>query len=85
MILGVSPASTAHHTVAVFYVIPSDIGFEPKVLARLVKATHNDEAVLQLFRAGRDDGEKAELLEMLVMMDSDTAWDVIDATLENGQ
>lgn len=45
----------------------------------------DDEAVLQLFRQSRDDDEKAELLEMLVMMDSEAVWDVIDATLENGQ
>lgn len=45
----------------------------------------DDEAVLQLFRQSRDDDEKAELLETLVMMDSEAVWDIIDATLENGQ
>lgn len=45
----------------------------------------DDEAVLQLFRQSRDDEEKAELLETLVMMDSEAVWDIIDATLENGQ
>lgn len=45
----------------------------------------DDEAVLQLFRQSRDDREKTELLETLVMMDSEAVWDVIDATLENGQ
>jgi hypothetical protein len=48
----VSPASTAQHTVAVFYVIPSDIGFEPKVLARLVKATNNVQAWYQCATGG---------------------------------
>jgi HEAT repeat protein len=45
----------------------------------------DDEAVLQLFRQSRNDDEKAELLETLVMMDSEAVWDLIDATLENGQ
>jgi len=45
----------------------------------------DDEAVLQLFRASSDDADKAQLLEALVMMDSEAVWDVIDATLENGQ
>ena len=44
-----------------------------------------DEVVLELFRASGDPGEKRELLEMLVMMDSDAVWDIIDRTLENGE
>ncbi len=42
-----------------------------------------DEGVLELFRASQDTEEKRRLLQMLVMMDSDAVWDVIDATLEN--
>ncbi|HEX2138590.1 MAG TPA: hypothetical protein VHG33_02640, partial [Woeseiaceae bacterium] len=45
----------------------------------------HDAAVLQLFQESRDSTEKRELLELLVMMDSDAAWEVIDSTLENGQ
>lgn len=45
----------------------------------------DDEAVLQLFRQSNDADEKAELLETLVMMDSEAVWDIIDATLENGE
>jgi hypothetical protein len=45
----------------------------------------DDEAVLQLFRQSRNADEKAELLETLVIMDSEAVWDVIDATLENGE
>jgi HEAT repeat protein len=45
----------------------------------------DDQAVLELFRASDDPAEKRELLQTLVMMDSDSVWDVIDTTLENGQ
>ena len=45
----------------------------------------NDEVMLELFRSVDDAQEKREILEMLVIMDSDAVWDVIDQTLENGQ
>jgi HEAT repeat protein len=45
----------------------------------------NDEVMLELFRSVEDTQEKREILEMLVIMDSDAVWDVIDQTLENGQ
>ena len=41
-----------------------------------------DEGVLQLFQESDDPSEKRELLELLVMMDSDAVWDIIDSTLE---
>jgi hypothetical protein len=41
--------------------------------------------MLELFRSVEDTQEKREILEMLVIMDSDAVWDVIDQTLENGQ
>ena len=43
----------------------------------------DDEAVLQLFRQSQDTKEKRRLLEMLVAMDSEAVWDIIDSTLEN--
>jgi HEAT repeat protein len=45
----------------------------------------DDQALLQLFRESRDTEEKQELLQMLVNMDSDAVWEIIDSTLENGQ
>jgi HEAT repeat protein len=45
----------------------------------------DDQAVLALFRASDNAAERKELLQTLVMMDSEAVWDVIDATLENGQ
>jgi hypothetical protein len=41
--------------------------------------------VLELFRASTDAAEKRELLQTLVIMDSDAVWDLIDSTLENRQ
>jgi HEAT repeat protein len=43
----------------------------------------NDEVMLELFREADGTEEKRQLLEMLVIMDSDAVWDVIDQTLEN--
>jgi HEAT repeat protein len=45
----------------------------------------HDRAVLQLFQESRDSAEKRELLELLVTMDSEAAWEVIDSTLESGE
>ncbi|HEX5764502.1 MAG TPA: hypothetical protein VFY27_02980, partial [Woeseiaceae bacterium] len=45
----------------------------------------DDQAVLALFRESDDAAERKELLQTLVMMDSDAVWDIIDATLENGE
>jgi HEAT repeat protein len=42
----------------------------------------DDQGVLELYRASQDAGEKKELLEYLVMMDSDAVWDVIDSALD---
>jgi HEAT repeat protein len=42
----------------------------------------NDEGVLELYRESRDPTEKKELLEYLVMMDSDAIWEIVDQALE---
>lgn len=42
----------------------------------------NDEGVLQLYRESDNPAEKRELLEYLVMMDSEVVWDLIDAALD---
>jgi HEAT repeat protein len=44
----------------------------------------HDEGVLELYRASDDDAEKRELLEYLVIMDSDAVWDLIDSALDGG-
>ena len=42
----------------------------------------HDEGVLQLYRSSQDPAEKRELLEYLVMMDSEAIWDVIESALD---
>ena len=42
----------------------------------------HDEGVLQLYRSSQDPAEKRELLQYLVMMDSESIWDVIDSALD---
>ena len=44
----------------------------------------HDEGVLELYRASNDPAEKRELLRILSAMDSDAAWEAIDAALSDG-
>lgn len=43
----------------------------------------HDEGVLQLYRSSQDPVEKRELLEYLVMMESEAIWDVIGSALDS--
>lgn len=45
----------------------------------------NDSAVIELFKASTDPSEKKELLELLVMMDSDEVLDIIDSALSGAE
>jgi len=45
----------------------------------------HDEGVLELYRASNNPAEKKNLLEYLVIMDSDEVWNIIDSTLEGNQ
>jgi len=44
-----------------------------------------DAGVLELYRSSKSSAEKKELLEYLVMMDSDEVWDIVDSALDGGQ
>lgn len=44
-----------------------------------------DEGVLELYRSSADPAEKKELLERLVIMDSDEVWNIIDSALDGGR
>lgn len=44
-----------------------------------------DAGVLELYRSSKSSTEKKELLEYLVMMDSDEVWDIVDSALDGGQ
>jgi HEAT repeat protein len=63
----------------------TDVPHVRKAVREALLIADHDEAVLQLFRTSDDAAEKRELLQTLVMMDSDAVWDLIDSTLENGQ
>ncbi len=43
-----------------------------------------DDGVLELYRSSTDPAEKKELLERLVIMDSDEVWSIIDSALDGG-
>jgi len=43
-----------------------------------------DDGVLELYRSSTDAAEKKELLEQLVIMDSDEVWSIIDSALDGG-
>lgn len=45
----------------------------------------NDAAIIELYRSSQDPVEKKQLLEYLVMMDSDEVWNIIDSTLDTEQ
>ena len=44
----------------------------------------HDEGVLELYRTTEDPALKKALLELLVIMDSDEVWNIIDSALEGG-
>lgn len=44
-----------------------------------------DAGVLELYRSADSSAEKKELLEYLVMMDSDEVWDIVDSALDGGE
>ena len=44
-----------------------------------------DAGVLDLYRSSDSSAEKKELLEYLVMMDSDEVWNIVDSALDGGQ
>lgn len=80
--LAVAAGEQAEETLATIYRESSSAIVRDAALEGLLIAD-GDESVLQLFRESNDTAEKRRLLEMLVIMDSDAVWDVIDATLAN--
>ncbi len=80
--LAVAAGDEAEETLTTIYRETSSELVKEAALEGLLIAD-GDESVLQLFHESSDTQEKRRLLEMLVMMDSDAVWDVIDATLTN--
>ena len=80
--LAVAAGDEAEDTLATIYRETSSERVKEAALEGLMIAD-GDKSVLALFHESSNTEEKRRLLEMLVMMDSDAVWDVIDATLTN--
>lgn len=79
--LGVAGGSEANATLLEVYRSSDSKAVKEAALQGMLIADY-DEGVLQLFRASQDNEEKRELLQTLVMMDSDAVTDIIDATFD---
>ena len=82
--LGIMGGSKANATMLEVYKSSNSAEVREAALQGMMIADY-DEGLLELFRASQDNEEKRELLQMLVMMDSDAVMDVIDATFDGGQ
>ncbi len=80
--LGITGGSEVNATLVKIFRDTESAEVKEAALEGLLIAGH-DEGVLELFQASDDAEEKRELLEMLVIMDSDAVWDVIDSTFED--
>lgn len=82
--LGVAGGADARNVLIEVYRSSSVPDVKEAALEGLMIAD-DDQAVLELYRASTDAAEKRELLEVLVGMESDAVWEIIDKTLEDGQ
>jgi HEAT repeat protein len=78
--LGIAGDAPARAELLALYQANSDPEIREAVTEAMMIAG-DDEAVVSLFKAATDDKEKARLLRILVMMDSDAAMEAIDAAL----
>jgi len=79
--LGIVGGTEVNATLVEIYRNSDSSDIREAALDGLLIADH-DEGVLQLYQSSQDPAEKRELLEYLVMMDSEAIWDVIDAALD---
>lgn len=82
--LGIVGGSEVNTTLVEIYRNAVSEDVREAALEGMMIADH-DEGVLQLFHESESPAHKRELLEMLVVMDSDAVWDLIDATLDERQ
>lgn len=82
--LGIAGGSEANATLLEVYRSSNSKSVKEAALQGMLIADY-DEGVLQLFRASQDNEEKRELLQTLVMMDSDAVMEIIDATFDGTQ
>ena len=81
--LGIVGGSGVNDTlVAIYRDAPNEEIREAALDGMLISG--HDSGVLMLYRESTNDAEKRELLEYLVIMDSDAVWDLIDSALDGG-
>jgi HEAT repeat protein len=79
--LGIIGGAEVKQTLVEIYQTTDAPDLRAAALDGLLIANH-DEGILELYRASDNPAEKKELLQYLVMMDSEAVWDLIDSTLE---
>ncbi len=79
--LGIVGGSDVDATLVEIYRAATTDDIREAALNGMLIAGH-DEGVLELYRASQEPAEKKELLEFLIMMDSDAVWDIVDQALE---
>ena len=82
--LGIVGGDDVNQTLMDIYASAASEDVRDAAMEGLFIAGH-DEGVLELYRNADDPAEKRQLLEYLVMMDSDVVWDLIDSALEESE
>ena len=82
--MGIAGGEEVNANLMGIYRSSSDQDIQQAALHGMLIADY-DEGVLELYKASQDPQEKADLLRMLVMMDSDAAMDAIDEALSGEQ
>jgi len=82
--LGIVGGDGVNQTLMDIYASAANEDIKESALEGLLIAGH-DAGVLELYRNAGDAAEKRQLLEYLVVMDSDAVWDLIDSALEGSE
>ena len=82
--MGIIGGGEVNTTLVEIYRAASSANIREAALSGMLISGH-DEGVLALYRASDDPSEKKELLEQLVVMDSDEVWALIDAALDGNE
>lgn len=82
--LGIVGGDDVNKTLMEIYTSAANEDIKEAAVEGLFIAGH-DEGVLELYRNADDPAEKRELLEYLVLMDSEVVWDLIDSAFEESE
>ena len=81
--LGIVGGDSVNATLVEIYRASDSEDIREAALEGMMISGH-DEGILEIYRSSQDPTEKKELLQYLVIMDSEGVWDIIDATLDGG-